>query len=143
MSNKKTHSDWQTRKEIGKAGYHLKGQEVRFHNKNETHLHAVVKCLVCKLISEAGRSWSCEVPIGDKSDPIGYVDCLDLGGIDRDPVAIEVESNSSPQVEAEKREKYTVGPIRECLVLDLGELGDDPTVSEITSWLKTELPAVE
>lgn len=138
MTGKQDHYNWKTKHELGKGGIHLQGQQITFHSTDETMLHAVVKTMLAKLLSKAGHNWSCEVPVGDKTNPVGYIDILDLGSPEREPVALEIESHPSPQKKEEKREKYVIDPIRDVLILDLRECPSD--LEGITGFLKNEIP---
>lgn len=106
----------------------------RFHSA-EGFRHHQVKNAIAYLINQAGRDVGLEV-----ETPDGEIDILDAGRSDEGALAIEVQTDCTPQERKDKAQQYTSELIRDVVVIDPTEAPDDLT--ELESWIRERIPGV-
>lgn len=140
MSNKHTHDVFEKQLLLERKGIISDPKNVRM-SKNETELHVACRYLAAHLLKQADRAVDTEAEVtGTKN----RIDVLDYGEPDELPLAVEFQMQITKDVIQSKLKRYVEdGPCRDCLFLNPSEsLSSDPKLSEITSWLRRELPSV-
>lgn len=135
MTDKREAEQWKKRQNLGDVGLEPRWENgVFLHGTGETAKHAHVKLALARVLQEkrGKNGWDTEVPLGDD-----WVDVLDLGPDDGQPVVYEVETGATKARRQAKVEQYAVGPVRDVIVLDPEDAPDD--VHEMQEWAERQV----
>jgi hypothetical protein len=132
MSDKRKWNDWNTRKELSRAGWDVSKQDsIKFNSGSETLAHADLKLVVSWYLKQQGYRIDTEVEMSN-----GEVDVLAWTA--EDIIVVECETSPTQSIVSDKIARYVENePPRECWVLTVEDAPQE--LHNRYKWVAEEL----